>query len=121
MHAAQSLLVLQPERVPSCWETSFAKLVRRYKVSRLARAVEVDTHAVYQWIHGSVTPRPRTAIAVVLVLRQIGPITLEDVYLHFYAVTGEALPAPVDSELPPRRRAPSAYSAGVRAGNRTPC
>jgi hypothetical protein len=118
MQAVQSLLVPQPEHVSSCWETPFAKLVRQYKVSRLARAVEVDITAVYQWVHGSVTPRPLTALAVVLVLRRIGPITLEDVYLHYYAVTGEPLPPRISGEQPRRRRVPSAYSAGVRAGNR---
>jgi DNA-binding XRE family transcriptional regulator len=62
------------------WKTRFARLVRRYGVARLARDLEVNPTAVYQWVRGSVSPRPDKAIIIIALVRPLGRLRLEDVY-----------------------------------------
>lgn len=68
--------------VSNRWQTKFARLVRRYGVANLARALQIDPCAVYQWIRGNVSPRPALAIQLVDILSEVGHIRLEDIYAH---------------------------------------
>jgi len=61
------------------WETKFARFVRHYGVARLARTLEIDPAAIYQWIRGSVSPRPANARIIVALAHNL---TLEDIYRH---------------------------------------
>ena len=75
----------------SCrWETRFARLVRQYGVARLARDLQVDPTAIYQWVRGSVSPRPDKAMTIVVLLQPVGRLRLEDVYHHRLAVQAAA-------------------------------
>ena len=71
------------------WRTRFARLVRRYGVARLARDLQVDPTAIYQWVRGNVSPRPDKAITIIELVRPLGRLRLEDIYkqreFHFYA------------------------------------
>lgn len=75
-----------PRRARSCaaldvrWRTRFARLLRRYGVARMARALEVDPTAIYQWVRGSVSPRPSKAILVISLVRPLGRLRLEEIY-----------------------------------------
>jgi len=59
-------------------------------VANLARELQVDQTAIYQWIRGSVAPRPEKAMLLVQLLRSVGRLTLEDVYCHQFFVQGSA-------------------------------
>jgi DNA-binding XRE family transcriptional regulator len=72
------------------WQTRFARLVRRYGVANLARELQVDQTAIYQWIRGSVAPRPEKAMLLVQLLRSVGRLTLEDIYCHQFVVQGKS-------------------------------
>ncbi len=76
---------------PSCrWQTRFARLVRRYGVAKLARDLEVDPTAIYQWVRGSVSPRPDKAMLIVVLLQPVGRLRLEDIYQHRITVHANA-------------------------------
>jgi DNA-binding XRE family transcriptional regulator len=78
------------QTVPSCrWETKFARLVRRYGVAKLARDLQVDPTAIYQWVRGSVSPRPDRAMTIIILLQPLGRLKLEDIYRHRFAVQRE--------------------------------
>jgi DNA-binding XRE family transcriptional regulator len=61
------------------WETRFARRVLTYGVSRLAADLQVDRTSVYQWIRGSVAPRPEKAMSIVMI---VGDLNLRDIYQH---------------------------------------
>jgi len=76
--------------ISSCrWETKFARLVRRYGVAKLARDLQVDPTAIYQWVRGSVSPRPDRAMTIIILLQPLGRLKLEDIYRHRFAVQRE--------------------------------
>lgn len=78
-------------RSASCrWQTRFARLVRRYGVAKLARDLEVDPTAIYQWVRGSVSPRPDKAMLIVVLLQPVGRLRLEDIYQHRLRVQANA-------------------------------
>jgi hypothetical protein len=78
-------------RAASCrWQTRFARLVRRYGVARLAHDLEVDPAAIYQWVRGSVSPRPDKAMLIVVLLQPVGRLRLEDIYSHRLTVQANA-------------------------------
>lgn len=82
---------LQSEPTTSCrWQTRFARLVRRYGVAKLARDLEVDPTAIYQWVRGSVSPRPDKAMLIVVLLQPVGRLRLEDIYKHRLTVQANA-------------------------------
>ena len=62
------------------WRTRFARVVRRYGVARLARDLQIDPTAIYQWIRGNVSPRPDKAIIIIALVRPLGRLRLEDIY-----------------------------------------
>ena len=64
------------------WQTNFAQLVRSYGVARLARDMDITQFAIYQWVRGLTTPRPANAVIIIVLLRQVGDLTLEDIYQH---------------------------------------
>jgi hypothetical protein len=75
----------------SCrWETRFARLVRRYGVAKLARDLDVDPTAIYQWVRGSVSPRPDKAMLIVVLLKPVGRLRLDDIYKHRLTVKANA-------------------------------
>src|SRR5450759_2859486 len=78
------------------WETKFARTVRRYGVAKLAHELQIEPGAVYQWIRGSVSPRPDKAMALVILLLPIGRLSLQDVYRHRLAIPGGELAAKLD-------------------------
>lgn len=81
----------QTARAASCrWQTRFARLVRRYGVARLAHDLEVDPTAIYQWVRGSVSPRPDKAMLIVVLLQPVGRLRLEDIYRHRLTVQANA-------------------------------
>jgi predicted transcriptional regulator len=61
------------------WETRFARRVLSYGVSRLASDLQVDRTSVYQWIRGSIAPRPEKAMSIVMI---VGDLKLRDIYQH---------------------------------------
>jgi transposase-like protein len=67
---------------PYGWDTRFARLVHVYGVAKLARDLEVEQTAIYQWIRGSTSPRPEKAMTIILLLRPVGRLRLEDIYHH---------------------------------------
>ena len=86
-------LVVETEngQTTSCrWETRFARLVRRYGVAKLARDLEVDPTAIYQWVRGSVSPRPDKAMLIVVLLKPVGRLRLDDIYKHRLTVQANA-------------------------------
>lgn len=46
----------------------------------MARDLEIDPTAIYQWIRGSVSPRPAKAILVIALVRPFGVLRLEEIY-----------------------------------------
>jgi DNA-binding XRE family transcriptional regulator len=79
------------DRPVSCrWETRFARLVRSYGVAKLAKDLEVDPTAIYQWVRGSVSPRPDKAMLIVVLLKQVGRLRLDDIYQHRLTVQANA-------------------------------
>ena|ERR1700687_5666453 len=86
-----AMLVSRTERRGSCrWQTRFARLIRIYGVAKLARDLEVDPTAIYQWIRGSVSPRPDKAMTIVVLLQPVGRLRLEDIYQHRLTVQANA-------------------------------
>lgn len=76
-------------RPTSCrWETRFARAVRQYGVARLADDLQVDPTAIYQWIRGSVSPRPDKALVIVKLLAR--RLRLEEIYQHRLTVQAHA-------------------------------
>ena len=61
------------------WETRFARRILTYGVSRLADDLQIDRTSVYQWIRGSIAPRPEKAMSIVNI---VGDLTLRDIYQH---------------------------------------
>lgn len=61
------------------WKTRFARRIRKYGVAKLARDLNVDPTAIYQWVRGSTGPRPDKAMTIVVL---VGRLKLEDVYQH---------------------------------------
>jgi len=83
--------ILAEGRPASCrWQTRFARLVRSYGVAKLARDLEVDPTAIYQWVRGSVSPRPDKAMLIVVLLQPVGRLRLEDIYQHRLTVQANA-------------------------------
>ena len=70
------------------WETRFARRIRAYGVAKLARDLEVDTAAIYQWIRGSSSPRPEKAMTIVVL---VGRLRLEDIYEQLLRVRATAV------------------------------
>lgn len=79
---------MSDDRRPAArWETRFARRIRKYGVAKLARDLEVDPTAIYQWIRGSVSPRPDKAMTIVVL---VGRLKLEDIYQHRLTVRATA-------------------------------
>lgn len=47
------------------WNTRFGQFIRIFGVAALARALEVEPAAIYQWVRGYTSPRPPKARAIV--------------------------------------------------------
>lgn len=62
------------------WRTRFARLIRQHGVARMARDLEVTPTAIYQWVRGTVSPRPDKAITIIALVRPLGRLRLEDIY-----------------------------------------
>lgn len=63
------------------WQTKFARFVRWYGVARLARELEIDPSALYQWIRGATAPRHLHTRKIVDLAREHRKgLTFEDVY-----------------------------------------
>jgi DNA-binding XRE family transcriptional regulator len=96
------------------WQTRFARRVRRYGVANLARELQVDQTAIYQWIRGSVAPRPEKAMLLVQLLRSVGRLTLEDVYRHQFFVGANVGRRPPDGFQWTTRFGTAVYRYGVK-------
>jgi hypothetical protein len=66
---------------PSC-ETRFKKVVRQYGIAKLAVDLNVDSKAIYQWLQGIASPRPEKAMRMIVLVRSVGRLELEDIYQH---------------------------------------
>jgi DNA-binding XRE family transcriptional regulator len=64
--------------------------VRRFGVAKMARELQVDPTAIYQWIRGKVSPRPDKARAIIQLLMPLGRLRLEDIYDQRYARSFDA-------------------------------
>src|SRR5258708_6552487 len=62
------------------WRTRFAKLMRKYGVARMSKDLQVDPSVIYQWIRGAVRPRPDKAFAIIMLVRPLGRLRLEEIY-----------------------------------------
>jgi hypothetical protein len=51
-------------------------------VRKLAGHLDIDPTAVYQWIRGCTSPRPETAIVILMLLKDERQLKLKDVYEH---------------------------------------
>jgi transposase-like protein len=71
----------------SRWQTKFATFVRRYGTARLARDLEVDPAAVYQWVRGATSPRLTSARRIMALSHEL---SLEDIYQQREAAQPEA-------------------------------
>ncbi len=90
MLAAQPTQPACRQPLTSCrWETKFARLVRRYGVAKLAHDLQVDPTAIYQWVRGSVSPRPDKAMTIIILFQPLGRLRLEDIYRHRMTVQCE--------------------------------
>lgn len=63
------------------WQTRFGRFVRRYGAAKLARDLNVEPSAIYQWIRGYTAPRPQTIVTIVLLSRENRTrLTITDIY-----------------------------------------
>ena len=54
--------------------------VRRYGIARMARDLEIDPTAIYQWVRGSVSPRPDKAMLIIQLVSPLGRLRLVEIY-----------------------------------------
>lgn len=71
------------------WQTRFGRWVKSYGATRLAQELGLSCGpggpiTIYQWVGGTRTPRPASALRIVTLAR--GKVRLDDVYAHRYQV-----------------------------------
>jgi transcriptional regulator with XRE-family HTH domain len=65
------------------WQTKFGRFVRTYGAARLARKLEVDPAAIYQWVRGQTSPRAPKARTIVILASEITRLSLDDIYSQY--------------------------------------
>jgi DNA-binding XRE family transcriptional regulator len=73
------------------WESSaFARFVRRYGVTSLAKKLDIQPPAIYHWIRGSTHPRVEIAHEICRLAAARGMrLSLDKVYGHVRKITKE--------------------------------
>jgi hypothetical protein len=70
------------------WQTRFGRLVGRYGVAKLARDLQIEQTAIYQWVWGETSPRHEKVLLILSLLKPVGKIKIEDIYQHRLIVKG---------------------------------
>jgi hypothetical protein len=71
------------ERNVRAWRSKFARFIRAYGVTRLARGLDVRTSTVYHWIRGATAPRRVHAAILQRLARESGvKLTLDQIFQH---------------------------------------
>lgn len=108
---------VQGNRKIENWTSKFARFIMAYGVANLARALDCTTPAIYHWIRGATTPRPKHAALIQRLARESGVrLTLD----HIYERPSSREPITVFPSRALAARQPSGLLAGATAASHTP-
>jgi len=46
----------------------------------MSRDLQVDPSVIYQWVRGAVSPRPQKAMLIIVLVKPLGRLRLEEIY-----------------------------------------